>query len=71
MKNIIYAVDIPSGINGDTGEVMGCAIKANYTVTFGCHKIGTVLYPGADYCGQVEVSDIGYPVQSYNEASEI
>lgn len=71
MKNIIYAVDIPSGINGDTGEVMGCAIKANYTVTFGCHKIGTVLYPGADYCGQVEVSDIGYPIQSYNEASEI
>lgn len=56
----VYAVDIPSGIDGSTGEVLGVAIKADYTVTFGFHKVGTVLYPGADYCGKVIVSDIGY-----------
>lgn len=56
----VYAVDMPSGIDGSTGEVLGVAIKADYTVTFGFHKVGTVLYPGADYCGKVIVSDIGY-----------
>ena len=56
----VYAVDIPSGIDGSTGEVLGVAIKADFTVTFGFHKVGTVLYPGADYCGKVIVSDIGY-----------
>lgn len=70
MKNIIYAVDIPSGINADTAEVMGCAIKANYTVTFGSHKVGTVLYPGADYCGKVTVADIGFPEQVYDLQTE-
>lgn len=70
MKNIIYAVDIPSGINADTAEVMGCAIKANYTVTFGSHKVGTVLYPGADYCGKVTVADIGFPEQVYDLQAE-
>ncbi|WP_302625173.1 NAD(P)H-hydrate dehydratase [uncultured Eubacterium sp.] len=66
MKNIIYAVDIPSGINADTAEVMGKAVKANYTVTFGSHKVGTVLYPGAEYCGEVTVSDIGFPERAYD-----
>lgn len=70
MKNIIYAVDIPSGINADTGKVMGCAIKANYTVTFGSHKVGTVLYPGADYCGKVTVADIGFPEMVYDYQAE-
>ena len=37
-------MDIPSGIDGSTGEVLGVAIKADYTVTFGFHKVGTVLY---------------------------
>ena len=66
MKNIIYSVDIPSGVSADTGKIMGKAVKANYTVTFGSHKVGTVLYPGADYCGKVIVADIGFPKQVYD-----
>lgn len=53
-------MDIPSGIDADTGRVCGIAVKADYTVTFGYHKVGTVLYPGADYCGKVIVADIGF-----------
>lgn len=55
-----YAVDIPSGIDADTGKVLGVAVKAHHTVTFGYHKVGTVLYPGAEYCGKVMVADIGF-----------
>ena len=40
------AVDIPSGIHADTGAVMGTALKADVTVTFGWEKMGTALYPG-------------------------
>lgn len=55
-----YAVDIPSGVDADTGKILGTAVKAHDTVTFGYHKVGTVLYPGADYCGKVTVADIGF-----------
>ncbi len=57
-RNIVYSVDIPSGVSADTGKICGVAVKANCTVTFGSYKIGTVLYPGAEYCGQVVVADI-------------
>lgn len=53
------AMDIPSGINGTTGEVMGCAFKAELTVTFGFEKTGTVLFPGRLYAGEVISKDIG------------
>ncbi|WP_105615013.1 NAD(P)H-hydrate dehydratase [Vallitalea okinawensis] len=55
------AVDIPSGINGDTGEIMGVAIKADETVTFALPKIGNLLYPGAYQSGELTVADIGIP----------
>ncbi len=42
----VVAVDIPSGINGTTGEVMGCAVRADVTVTMGLPKTGAVFYPG-------------------------
>lgn len=58
-RSRVYSVDIPSGIDADTGKVLGVAVNAQYTVTFGYHKVGTVLYPGADYCGTVKVADIG------------
>lgn len=67
MRANIYSVDIPSGIDADTGKVLGVAVKAQYTVTFGCHKVGTVLYPGADYCGRVTVADIGFAWQGVLE----
>ena len=53
------AVDIPSGISADTGKVQGTAVKADFTVTFACRKIGQILYPGTEYCGQVICRDIG------------
>ncbi len=61
----IYAVDIPSGINGDDGRVMNVAVKADVTVTFGVNKLGLVLYPGCQYAGEVIIGDIGYPRTSY------
>ncbi|MGB1540403.1 MAG: NAD(P)H-hydrate epimerase, partial [Rickettsiales bacterium] len=55
----VVAVDIPSGINGNTGEVMGAAAPAALTVTFHRKKRGHVLEPGRSYCGEIVVADIG------------
>ena len=46
----VTAVDMPSGISSDTGAVMGCAVKADVTVTFGMRKVGQALFPGREYC---------------------
>ncbi len=59
----VVAVDIPSGISSDTGQIMGAAVQADHTVTFGLPKIGHILYPGAQYSGQLHVEDIGFPEQ--------
>ncbi|MFZ0889413.1 MAG: NAD(P)H-hydrate dehydratase [Candidatus Binataceae bacterium] len=56
----IVAVDIASGVNSDTGAIMGSAVKASLTVTFGFAKFGHVSYPGAAMCGALEVADIGF-----------
>lgn len=63
----VVAVDIPSGIHSDSGSVMGAAVKADCTVTFGMNKLGMVFYPGADYAGKVTVSEIGFPAVSYQD----
>lgn len=57
----IVAVDIPSGVEGDSGAVRGPAVRAATTVTFGAPKVGDVLYPGAEHAGRLEVIDIGFP----------
>ncbi len=57
----VLAVDIPSGLNADTGQPCGACIQAAATATFAFPKIGHVSYPGAQYCGHVEVIDIGIP----------
>ena len=55
----VLAVDIPSGIHADTGAVMGVALPAALTVTMQALKAGLLLYPGADYAGEVAVADLG------------
>ncbi len=56
---VVVAVDIPSGVDADTGEVVGAAVRADVTVTFGTHKPGLLVDPGASHCGVVELVDIG------------
>ncbi len=63
----IVAVDIPSGISSDSGEVVEPVIKADITVTFALPKYGHVLYPASAYCGKVLVRDISIPVDLLGE----
>jgi len=57
----VVSIDIPSGISSDSGQIMGCAVKAQVTVTFGLPKRGHYIYPGAEYTGKLYVEDIGFP----------
>ncbi|MBI4689236.1 MAG: NAD(P)H-hydrate dehydratase [Nitrospirae bacterium] len=57
----VISVDIPSGISSDTGRVLGKAVSADYTVTFGLPKRGHLLYSGAEYTGKLFIEDIGFP----------
>jgi len=57
----VLAVDMPSGVSGDTGAVEGPAVFAERTVTFAAPKVGLVQFPGAGHTGELEVADIGIP----------
>lgn len=59
------AVDMPSGINSDNGQIMGCAVKCDYTITFSFGKIGQFLWPGFDYAGKTIVVDMGITSKSW------
>ncbi|MBK5273774.1 MAG: NAD(P)H-hydrate dehydratase [Desulfuromonadales bacterium] len=59
----VVAVDIPSGIHGTTGRVLGNAVRADITVTFAIAKLGHILYPGEEYTGKLVIADIGIPPQ--------
>ena len=64
--NKVYAIDIPSGICSNTGKILGIGIKAYKTITFEYKKIGCMLYPGAEYSGNIVVKHIGIPTYISN-----
>ena len=62
----VLSLDIPSGVSGDNGRVLGIAVKADYTVTFGLPKLGNLLYPGYAYGGQLYTTHISFPRQLFD-----
>lgn len=58
-RGVVVAVDLPSGVDADTGEVRGAAVRADVTVTFGAYKPGLLIDPGREYAGVVRFVDIG------------
>lgn len=64
IKPVVVAVDLPTGIDADNGQLMDTAVKADLTVTFAFPKWGHFLYPGKEYVGELKVKDIGIPDQA-------
>jgi hydroxyethylthiazole kinase-like uncharacterized protein yjeF len=58
-RAVVVAVDLPSGVEADTGQVLGAAVRADLTVTFGSHKPGLLIDPAREYAGIVRLVDIG------------
>ncbi|MFD5581636.1 NAD(P)H-hydrate epimerase, partial [Streptomyces pseudogriseolus] len=58
-RGVVVAVDLPSGVDADTGEVRGAAVRADVTVTFGAYKPGLLIDPAREYAGVVRFVDIG------------
>ena len=65
----VVAVDIPTGLSADSGEVLGCCIQASLTVSFGLPKIGLVYGANRQYAGQLEIADISIPKTVIEQSS--
>jgi NAD(P)H-hydrate epimerase len=57
----VFSIDIPSGVEGDSGHVLGSAVLADVTVTLALPKLGLLLYPGRGYVGELAIGSVGYP----------
>lgn len=68
-QNVVYSVDIPSGIHAGCGQILGCCVKADYTITFGYKKLGLILYPGCEYVGKVYCEEIGFVPEAIKQAA--
>lgn len=64
----VVAVDIPSGVDGNTGRILGVAVEADLTVTFGLPKRGNLLYPGYELGGDLYVTHISFPPELWDTA---
>jgi ADP-dependent NAD(P)H-hydrate dehydratase / NAD(P)H-hydrate epimerase len=63
----IVSVDIPSGMNSDSGRILGKCIKANLTATYGCAKPGQIMHSGSDLTGKLHIIDIGIPPEVFRK----
>jgi len=63
----VLALDAPSGIDADTGTVMGCAVRATHTLTFIAHKPGLLTADGPDHCGRLHVATLGLDAAALRE----
>ncbi len=63
----ILSVDLPSGLDADTGQPLGTCVQADRTITIGLPKRGLLLHPGAQLAGKIEVVDIGFPTKVIEE----
>ena len=68
-EKYIVAVDVPTGVNADNGAVSENAVRADKTVTMALLKTGLLLYPGREYCGDIELADIGMPAKMVEECA--
>lgn len=69
-EKLVVAVDIPSGLSGNSGNVKGVAVEADVTVTFGALKWAHILSPAGLFCGQVVLADIGIPHWALTKAAQ-
>jgi len=67
LERPVVAIDIPSGLDSDSGKILGACIRATMTVTFGLLKRGLLVLPGAEFCGKVVLVDISLPRRSVEE----
>ncbi len=66
----LLSIDIPSGLNADTGSVMGVAVNSNVTATFMGHKRGMFTHDGCEYSGQIEFNNLDIPLKSYDDLGD-
>ncbi|MCM8833437.1 MAG: NAD(P)H-hydrate epimerase [Candidatus Omnitrophica bacterium] len=66
-SNFIISIDIPSGLDADTGEIYGICVKSNLTISMGFLKKGFFIGKGPEYTGKIKIADIGFPKYYYEE----